>query len=1640
MHLDTIVAPWSIRKKLTLLILAVFVPAAGIIVFQSMVERKKTLDEAAHYAATMVESLAAQQERMAEGTRQLLGTLAQLPQVRDLDTQACNHLLRALRDRNPVYSEMALSRPDGVMIANADPYQPGSVNISALKQVRDAKESLDFCVGECTQGRLTSIPALYFACPVLNSDQRLLAVLTAGFKLTGYGSFIRKVDLPQGWVVVIFDHKRLRLYRYPENIASRLGLPPKAPFTDLAGLDEGTYERNSDDGIKRLFAFKRLRISKSSPPYMLIEVGVPKNSILRKANSALMFNLSILGLAAGFFLSLAWFLGNLAFTRPINLLVNAANRFAGGDMRVRTGLPHSPDELGKLAQSFDNMAELLERREFEKKHAEEELLAAHRRNQLILDMAQEGIVGLDEKGIVTFANTAALSTLGYEAGELIGKNFHLTVHHSFPDGIRYPEAECPMSECLHSGLICQVRDEFLWKKDGAGFQAAYTAAPITEYGQLVGGVITFRDISVRKRAEDALRESEERYRNISNSISNFAFSCIRPSGGDYEINWLVGAVESITGYSVQEVLDNRCWKFFVHPDDMAIFNKNVVGLGPSSSSQCELRILRKNGSVGWIRAASRVVGSSGILGPHCLFGSCEDITERKQAEDDANAQRDILTKVFNNSPYIMILLAKDGRIKKINHKGIAFAGKPSELLSDLMCAEAFNCVNYLDSLSCGRTAECADCPVHKCLTQTFETGRSICDTEGRMTVRKDSMDITMQMSISTALIESKDTDQVLVTMADITERARQAQNIEHLNRLYSVLSRVSQAVVRAKSPETFLEKACREIVEGGGFLLAWIGELELMTGAVAPIASWGSISEYLRGITVYADNRPEGRGPTGTCIRENHPSVHNDFLHSPLTLPWRDRAAPFGIASDAAFPIKRAGRVWGALLVYSDEVDRFGDQDLGLLENIAGDIGFALDNLDKESRRRQAEEVLRRSEREKTLSNRIFNVFLTISDEKIYEEILNVIIDAFKCRYGLLGYMGDKGDLIVPSMTRGVWSECRVEEKSGAFPPHVWGNTIWGKAITEKKSFLSEGPFQTPGGHAVVHNFLTAPILFNHMTIGLAALANKDGGFTAEDKAVLELIAERISPILHTRIQRDRQDLERQKAQEALRLSERRLRKAEVVARSGNWEFIPGSGKVNASDGAKIIYGLEGNEWSIAEVQRIPLAEYRGMLDKAFNGLLEEGQPYNVQFKVRRQSDGKIIDVHSVAEYSREEGVVFGVIHDITEHQRAKEERQKLEEQLFQSQKMESVGRLAGGVAHDFNNMLGVILGHSEMAMEQVDSTQPLHADLKEIQKAAERSADLTRQLLAFARKQTIAPKVLDLNETVEGMLKMLRRLIGEDIDLTWLPANNLWPVKVDPGQIDQLLANLCVNARDAISATGKITIESANTVFEKEYCAENAGFIPGQYLLLALSDNGCGMDKETLSKIFEPFFTTKSLGEGTGLGLATVYGIVKQNNGFINVYSEPGQGTTFKIYLPRAEEQATQRPPVHLKKDLRGHETVLLVEDEEPMLALGKTILLRHGYEVLATQSPTEALGIVQSYPGPIHLLITDVVMPEMNGKDLRDKLVGLNPGLKSIFMSGYTANVIAHHGILDENIDFLQKPFSVQTLLEKVRNVLEG
>ncbi len=438
---------------------------------------------------------------------------------------------------------------------------------------------------------------------------------------------------------------------------------------------------------------------------------------------------------------------------------------------------------------------------------------------------------------------------------------------------------------------------------------------------------------------------------------------------------------------------------------------------------------------------------------------------------------------------------------------------------------------------------------------------------------------------------------------------------------------------------------------------------------------------------------------------------------------------------------------------------------------------------------------------------------------------------------------------------------------------------------------------------------------------------------------------------------------------------------------------------------------------------------------------ISAGKTWRGRFVNRRKDGALYTEDASLSPVRDAKGRIVNYVavkRDISDHLRETEEKAKLEAQLAQAQKLDSIGRLAGGVAHDFNNMLQTIMGYTELALDNCAPTDALHDDLQEIYKAARRSADLTRQLLAFARQQTITPKVIDINASITGMLKMLRRLLGEDLNLQWIPGVANAYVKMDPSQLDQILANLTVNARDALSGAGTLTIATRKLSLTKApECPTDIA--PGTYIVMTVSDTGCGMNKETIDHIFEPFFTTKPRGVGGGLGLATVYGIIKQNAGYITVDSKPGQGTTFHVYLPSAEADAeTVRAPVSDAPCAGGSETILVVEDEQAISVTICRFLRSLGYHVLVATTPEEALNLDDAYAGAIDLLITDVIMPGMNGRDLACLLTAKRPSMTCLFISGYTEDIIAHRGIVDAGFFFLPKPFSKADLARKIREVL--
>jgi PAS domain S-box-containing protein len=631
-------------------------------------------------------------------------------------------------------------------------------------------------------------------------------------------------------------------------------------------------------------------------------------------------------------------------------------------------------------------------------------------------------------------------------------------------------------------------------------------------------------------------------------------------------------------------------------------------------------------------------------------------------------------------------------------------------------------------------------------------------------------------------------------------------------------------------------------------------------------------------------------------------------------------------------------------------------------------------------------------------------------------------------KFGWIGVVNSAGRLDTIALSDPGWDSCRIAGAQTAILRNMEVRGIFGRVLKDGQPLITNEPgahpdrVGLPSGHPELTEFLGVPLKRDSRTIGMVALGNKPSGYTGHDQEAIEAL----SVAFEAALERKRAEEERERLMTAIEQTGEIVLitdpKGIIQYANPAFERVTGYSRAEAmGQRPRMLMGSQQNEAFYSELWQTISS------GKSWQGTL-----------VNKRKDGTLYSEESTISPVCDAGgrivSYVAVKRDITA-------QRLMEEQLRQAQKMETVGQLAGGVAHDFNNMLQVIISYVEMSLGKVDVGQPLHKYLLEIRRAAQRSAELTGQLLAFARRQAVSPKVLDLNDAVAGTQKMIQRLIGEDIDLAWMPAHDLWKVKIDPAQLDQILANLTVNARDAIGGVGKLTIETEKVTFDQAYCAAHAGFVPGEYVLLAVSDDGCGMDKQTMGHLFEPFFTTKGQGKGTGLGLATIYGIVKQNNGFINVYSEPGEGSTFKVYLPRAEgAEAAERVEAEAGAPRGGTETVLVAEDEAAILELAKESLEQLGYTVLTAKSPEEAMRKAEERAGPIDLLITDVVMPQMNGRQLCERLRAARSGLKCLYMSGYTADVIAHRGVLEEGVSFMAKPFSLTTLAEKVREVLDG
>jgi PAS domain S-box-containing protein len=946
-----------------------------------------------------------------------------------------------------------------------------------------------------------------------------------------------------------------------------------------------------------------------------------------------------------------------------------------------------------------------------------------------------------------------------------------------------------------------------------------------------------------------------------------------------------------------------------------------------------------------------------------------EITRRERTEEELKKANEFWENLFNHANAPVIVWDADGKITRFNHAFEEIAGrKAEEVLGkglELLFPEdqREQSMNIVRRAGAGERFELVEVPIRH--------------TSG-------SQQIVLWNS---APIYDADNHKQVATIAqgqDITERIIHERERERLTRLYATLSQLNQSIIRIQSREELFKEACRVVIQFGKFKFAWIGCLEPGTRQVLPVAHAGMAGDYLDRLKFYADDRPEGCGPVGLCLRQDKPSIFNDFINHPAAKPWHELALAHGLRAVAAFPIHFQGRVWGALAVYDGEVDVFRAEEVELLQEVALDLSFALDVLEIQRLQKQAE--------------------ASLATERTF---LRTLVDNLPVAVYLKDTAGRK-TLANPEDLRncGVTSETEIRGKTDfeVFPPEQAAafnaddqQVLKGQTVLNREEMLIQ-----PDGTR--RWLLTSKVPLRNAAGEIAGLIGI--GLDITERKAIETAHDQLAAAVEQSTET-------------------------IVITNPDGTIVYVNPAFEKSTGYTRAEAL-GQNPRLLKSGKQDAEFYRRMWD-----VLNYGEVWRGHF-INKRKDGSLYDEDATISAIRDaDGRTINYVavkRDVTREL-------QLESQFRQMQKMEGIGQLAGGVAHDFNNMLAVIQMQASLLKSggSLAPEQIKYAD--EIGQTVNRAAALTRQLLLFSRRESLQPRDLDLSESITSTMQMLRRILGETVEVSVKLAAQPLYVRADPGMLDQVLMNMAVNARDAMPNGGKLLIETTAVEIDAAAAARTAQARPGPFVCLSVGDTGSGIPPEILPRIFEPFFTTKDVGKGTGLGLATVYGIVQQHQGWIQVSSEVGQGTTFQIYLPRLARLDKSLIGAKIPAAIPGgKETILLVEDETSLRNSLKMFLSRLGYRILEASSGVQALELWAENHQAIDLLLTDMVMPEgVSGRDLAQRLVSGKPGLKVIYMSGYSTEAAGPDFILKEGVNFVAKPFQAGKLAQIMRARLD-
>ncbi len=1196
----------------------------------------------------------------------------------------------------------------------------------------------------------------------------------------------------------------------------------------------------------------------------------------------------------------------------------------------------------------------------------------------VLACAPDAIIAMDREARVVAWNAGAEALFGYTSDEALGKHIDELVAGADPS--THQEA-LKLTEQLLRGEPVTTSEMVRFRKDGSPVTVIAAGAPVTMRGAIVGIVAAYTDITERKRMEQALRESERRFRELFERMpSGVVVYTAVDDGADFVIKEFNSAAERIEGARREDLLGKRVTKAFPGVEEFGLLRilRDVWQSG-NEAFYPEAVYTDETGRKTWRENWVYKLPNGDIVAIY------NDITERKRAEEKIRESEETYRNLFQNAQVgLYRTRIEDGKILESNEQLARMFGYDSR---EEFVREYVTSQNYVDPGTRERMLEQIrrDGYIQNFEARFYRKDRSIFWARYSARIYPDK-----------GWIEGVSED---ITEAKMAEEAlrRRTEELMTLNRLGVALAETLDL------PRIYhIARECvAELVDAPVFGISlydpethtlraeamWSNGMQLDPAEFPPL-SLPPAAEATRGrAKAVATGRPE--------VVESLPDAAAQSGETPHHIgpPGNNRKT----LSAAYVPMVVEGKVIGLLEVQSYRAGAYGDAEIALLQPVANQIGLAIQNarlFQQVSRRaaelaqsledlKQAQEALRASEaRFRSLVESMDDIVFTLDREGRHTGVFGRWLE----RYGTPAevYLGKAArDILGPEAAR-VHEEANARVLAGEHVVYDW---------------FTDGP----NGRVYVQTSLSPLLGPDGQVVGIVGVG------------------------------RDITALKRM--EQALRESEARYRSLVNLSPDGMWVHRGGE-VLFANAAAAAMLGVASPDELIGKrILDFVAPEYREIAAERIRRGQEERVPAPLLEEKLLRVDGSEFwaDVCAVPIDWAGEPAVQVIVRDITE-------RKRMEERLLQAQKMEVVGRLAGGVAHDFNNILTAMTGYATFVLEALPPGAPEREDVQQILDLTQRAANLTRQLLAFSRRQIIEQRVINLNDLILNLDKMLRRLIGEDIELVVLPGEGLARVKADAGQIEQVIVNLAVNARDAMPEGGKLIIQTANVTVDEQFARIHLGSEPGAYVMLSVTDTGVGMTDEVKAHLFEPFFTTKEPGKGTGLGLATVYGIVKQHGGNIHADSEPGKGTTFTIYLPAVEAEAERLP----RRDEEGFipggkETVLVVEDEALVRAALVRTLKEQGYRVLEAANGEEALHIAREHAGEIHLLLTDVVMPQMGGKELSERIAAIHPRIKTLFVSGYTDDAMVQRGILEPGIAFLHKPFTAGALARKVRQVLD-